>query len=48
VQDEKLSDVAIERLGDLILGDRADNLLNHLAILENKQCGDAADIETTR
>ena len=30
-----LSHVALERLGDLFLGDRADDLLNHLAILEN-------------
>src|SRR3974390_813987 len=45
---KKLADVAIERFGDLVLGDRADDLLDHLAILENQQRGDTADVETTR
>jgi hypothetical protein len=45
---EKLAHVAIYRFGDLLLGDRADNLLDNLAVFENENSGDAADIVATR
>ncbi len=37
--------VTLEGLGDLFFGDGADDLLGHLAALEDKQRGDAADVE---
>src|SRR5712675_2012090 len=36
--------VALERLGDLLFRHGADNLLDHLAILENEKCGDTANV----
>ena len=43
-----LADVTIYGFGDLVLGDRTDNLLDHLAVLEHENRGDAADIVTAR
>jgi hypothetical protein len=37
--------VTLEGLGDLLFGDRADNLLGHLATLEDEQGGDPANVE---
>src|SRR5258705_1885700 len=39
-------EVALERLGDLLFRHGADDLLDHLAILENEKCGDTANIVT--
>src|SRR5215470_11431683 len=40
------ADMAIQCLGDLVLGNRTDNLLNHLPVLEDQQRGDAANAIT--
>jgi hypothetical protein len=42
------SGVAVDDLGDLLFGDRADDLIGNLAALENQKCGDATDIVTAR
>src|SRR5882757_10423727 len=39
----RLSEMPVERLGDLILRHRADDLLHYLPILEHQQSGDTAN-----
>src|SRR5882672_3384942 len=43
-----LADVAVDGFGDLVLGDGADDLFDDLAILENENRGDAADVVAAR
>src|SRR5882724_4163216 len=43
-----LADVAIHSLGDLILGYRTHDLLDHLAVLENQNRRNAANVVTAR
>jgi len=42
-----LTDVAVDGLGDLIFGHSANDLLDHLTILENQQSRNAADVVTS-
>src|SRR5579863_1150897 len=45
VTETRLGDVALEDLHDLFFGHGADDLVSHLAALENEERGDAADVE---
>src|ERR1700746_1657279 len=42
----QLSEMTFERLGDLILGNRANNLFHHLAVFEDQQRGDTPNAVT--
>src|SRR5258708_360926 len=37
-------EVALERLGDLLFRHGADDLLDHLAVLEHEKCGNTANV----
>ena len=42
----ELAEVLLQDFFDLLFGNSADDLVGYLATLEEKQCGNAADIET--